>query len=242
MPLPYFGLFYDPTWLIIIPALLFAMFAQAKVQSTFAKYLRVPARAGYTGAQVARQILDRANLHDVRVEMTHRHLGDHYDPRQRVVRLSPEVYNGRSVASIGVAAHETGHALQHARAYVPLNIRNSLFPIAAFGSNAAFPLFFIGLMLGATGSMNLGVSLMTIGIWFFIAALAFQVVTLPVEFNASARAMRLLTTGGYLAPDEAPKTKAVLNAAALTYVAATAMAVAQLLRLLILRGMFAERD
>lgn len=230
-----FGFFFDPTMIIIIPALLFALFAQAKVQSTFSKYLRVPARAGYTGAQVARSILDRANLHDVRVEMTNRHLGDHYDPRQRVVRLSPEVYNGRSVASVGVAAHETGHALQHARAYVPLQIRNSIFPIAAFGSNAAFPLFLVGLLFGSTG-------LMTIGIWFFVAALAFQIITLPVEFNASARAMRLLTTGGYLTADEAPKTKAVLTAAALTYVAATAMAIAQLLRLIVLRGMYSQRD
>lgn len=237
-----FPLFFDPTWILLLPALIFAMYAQAKVQSTFARYLRVPARAGYTGAQVARQILDRANLHDVRVEMTHRHLGDHYDPRQRVVRLSPEVYNGRSVASVGVAAHETGHALQHARAYVPLSIRNSLFPVAAFGSSAAFPLFFIGLLFGSMGSWDLGYSMMTIGIWFFIAALAFQIITLPVEFDASARAMRLLTTGGYLAADEAPKTKAVLTAAALTYVAATVMAVAQLLRLLVLRGMFSQRD
>lgn len=234
--------FFDPTMIIIIPALIFAMFAQSKVQSTFAKYLRVPARAGYTGAQVARSILDRAGLHDVRVEMTNRTLGDHYDPRGRVVRLSPEVYSGRSVASVGVAAHETGHALQHARAYVPLNIRNSLFPIASFGSSAAFPLFFIGLFFGMMGSMELATTMMTIGIWFFIAALAFQVVTLPVEFNASSRAMRLLTTGGFLAADEAPKTRAVLTAAALTYVAATAMAVAQLVRLLVLRGMFSQRD
>ena len=233
-----FPLFFDPTWILLLPALIFAMYAQAKVQSTFARYLRVPARAGYTGAQVARQILDRANLHDVRVEMTHRHLGDHYDPRQRVVRLSPEVYNGRSVASVGVALTDR-HALQHA-AYVPLSITTA-FSIRP-SARAAFPLFFIGLLFGSMGSWDLGYSMMTIGIWFFIAALAFQIITLPVEFDASARAMRLLTTGGYLAADEAPKTKAVLTAAALTYVAATAMAVAQLLRLLVLRGMFSQRD
>lgn len=222
--------FFDPTYILLIPAMLFALYAQSKVQSTFRTYLNVPARSGLTGAQVARSILDRANLHDVRVEMVQRTLGDHYDPRERVVRLSPEVYHGRSVASLGVAAHETGHALQHAQAYVPLSIRSSLFPVAYFGSAAAFPLFFLGFIAAWE-------PLMTIGIWFFIAAVAFQVVTLPVEFNASARAMRLLTTGGYLASDEAPKTRAVLNAAALTYVAATAMAVTQLLRLLILRDM-----
>lgn len=229
---------FDPTFILLIPALILAMYAQAKVRSTFAKYMRVPARTGYTGAQVARALLDRANLHHVRVEMIHRDLGDHYDPRARVVRLSPHVYNGRSVAALGVAAHETGHALQHARAYVPLNIRNSLFPIASFGSSAAFPLFFMGILFAYT---DLGYTLMTLGIWFFIAALAFQVITLPVEFDASARAMRLLTTGGYLTPDEAPKTRAVLSAAALTYVAATAMAISQLLRLLLLRNM-ASRD
>lgn len=220
--------FYDPTFLLLIPALIFAMYAQNKVQSTFRKYLHVPARAGHTGAEVARSILDRAGLRDVPVELTQRSLGDHYDPRKRVVRLSPEVYSGRSVASLGVAAHETGHALQHAQAYVPLNIRSGLFPIASFGSSAAMPLFFLGILGGFE-------PLMTIAIYFFLAALAFQVVTLPVEFNASSRAMRLLTTGGYLAADEAPKTRAVLNAAALTYVAATAMALVQLLRLIILR-------
>lgn len=229
------GFFWDPTYILLIPALIFAMYAQSKVHSTFNKYLHVPARAGYTGAQVARAILDRANLRDVRIEMTPRPLGDHYDPRQKVVRLSPQVYNGRSVASLGVAAHETGHALQHAQAYVPLNIRTSLFPVAAFGSNAAFPLFLLGLIFVSE-------PLMSLGIWLFVAALAFQVVTLPVEYNASARAMRLLTTGGFLAADEAPKTRAVLNAAALTYVAATAMALTQLLRLLVLRNMVSSRD
>lgn len=230
---PFF--FFDPTMIILIPALIFAMYAQAKVRGTFNKYLHVPARAGYTGAQVARSILDRANLHDVQIEMTGRSLGDHYDPRKRVVRLSPEVYNGRSVASVGVAAHETGHALQHAKAYVPLSIRNALFPVASFGSTAAFPLFLFGLLFGSY-------DLMTVGIWFFVAALAFQVVTLPVEFNASSRAMRLLTTGGFLATDEAPKTRAVLTAAALTYVAAAAMSLMQLVRLLVLRGMVSSRD
>lgn len=229
-----FGFFYDPTMILLIPAIIFALYAQSKVQSTFRKYLQVPARGGRTGAEVARSILDRANLHAVKVELTHRSLGDHYDPRKRVVRLSPEVYQGRSVAALGVAAHETGHALQHAQSYVALNIRNSLFPLASFGSTAAFPLLFLGIL----GQLP---ALITIAIYFFMAAVLFQIVTLPVEFNASARAMRLLTTGGYLGHDEAPKTRKVLNAAALTYVAATAMAVVQLLRLLVLRNM-ASRD
>lgn len=223
-------LFYDPTFLLLIPALLFAMYAQSKVQTTFRKYLRVPARLGQTGAEVARSILDRAGLHDIPVEPIQRSLGDHYDPKKRAVRLSPEVYNGRSLASLSVAAHETGHALQHAQAYAPLTLRSSLFPVASIGSTAAFPLFFLGLLANFE-------PLMTIGIYFFLAALLFQVVTLPVEFNASSRAMRLLTTGGYLANDETHGAKAVLKAAALTYVAATAMALTQLIRLLVLRGM-----
>lgn len=229
---------FDITILFLIPAILFALYAQAKVQSTFSKYLHVPARAGYTGAQVARAILDRAGLRDVPVEQIPQRLGDHYDPRKRAVRLSPEVYHGRSLASLSVAAHETGHALQHAEAYVPLTMRTNLFPIAAIGSSAAFPLFFLGFVFSAgAGAGGLGETLMNIGIWFFIAAVAFQVVTLPVEFNASSRAMKLLTAGGFLQHDEVKGSRAVLTAAALTYVAATAMAVMQLLRLLFLRNL-----
>lgn len=231
--MPFF--LFDKTMLLIIPVVIFALYAQTKVQSTFSKYLQVPARAGYTGAQVARSILDRAGLRDVPVEQTPQRLGDHYDPRKRAVRLSPEVYSGRSLASLSVAAHETGHALQHAEAYVPLTVRSKLFPVASFGSSAAMPLFIIGLIFGGGGEF--GVTLMTIGIWFFVAAVAFQVVTLPVEFNASSRAMKLLTAGGFLQQDEVKGSRAVLTAAALTYVAATAMALMQLIRLLVLRNM-----
>lgn len=234
MPFYFYGL--DPYSIIfVIPALIFALYAQYKVSSTFEKYLQVRAKSGMTGAQVARAILDASGLHDVPVELIHGRLADHYDPRSRRMRLSPEVYHGTSVASLGVAAHETGHALQHKEAYVPLTVRNQLFPVARFGSTLAFPLFFLGFIFGAGGE-----SLMSIGIWLFAAAVAFQVVTLPVEFNASSRAMQLLLAHGYIDREEAPRTRAVLNAAALTYVAAAAMAAMQLLRLILLRN--ARRD
>ncbi len=221
--------FYDPTFLLLIPAVILAMYAQSKVQSTFRKYLRVPSTSGMTGAQVARMLLDKHGLHDVPVQQIGGTLSDHYDPRQRAMRLSPQVYQSSSLAAIGVAAHETGHAIQHAQQYVPLGIRNNLFPVASIGSQMAFPLFFIGLIF-ASGF------LMDIGIWLFVAALAFQVVTLPVEFNASSRAIQLLEGTGVLTRTEVPKAKAVLSAAALTYVAAAAMAAMQLIRLLVLRG------
>lgn|SRR5690625_5048789 len=221
--------YFDPTYFLLIPGLILALYAQSKVRSAFAKYSRVPARTYKTGADVARELLDQAGLHDVPVERIGGQLSDHYDPRQRVMRLSPEVYSGNSIAALAVAAHETGHAIQHAANYVPLNIRNGLFPVASLGSQMAFPLFFIGFLFASE-------SMMTIGIWFFIAALAFQVVTLPVEFDASRRAMRLLDAGGYLTREEAPGAKAVLSAAALTYVAAVAVSLLHLLRLLVLRN------
>ncbi len=221
-------LWYDPTYLLLIPALLFAFYAQSKVSSTFQRYLRVASSSGLTGAQVARRLLDSNGLYDVAVEQVQGHLTDHYDPRRKVLRLSPAVYSSTSVAALGVAAHETGHAIQHARNYVPLGIRNNLFPVAAIGSQMAFPLFVMGFFFQWD-------TLMLVGIWFFIAALAFQVITLPVEFDASRRAIALLSNGGYIASSEVPHAKAVLNAAALTYVAAVAMAASQLIRLLILR-------
>lgn len=222
-------MFYDPTYVLLIPALLLAMYAQVKVTSTFNRFRRERSYAGLSGAQVARQILDRNGLQSVPVEETRGYLTDHYDPQQKVLRLSSEVYNSTSVAALGVAAHEVGHALQHAHNYVPLGIRNNLFPVANFGSQLAFPLFIAGFLFNFD-------TLMLVGIWFFIAALAFQLVTLPVEFDASRRAVRLLSEGGYLTTYEVPKAKSVLNAAALTYVAATAMAAMQLVRLLVLRG------
>ena len=222
-------LFYDPTYVLLIPALIFAFIAQAKVQSTFQRYLHEHSQAGMTGAQVARQLLDAHGLHDVPVELVGGTLSDHYYPRSRRMRLSPQVYQSTSVAALGVAAHETGHAVQHAQNYIPLGVRNNLFPVANIGSQMAFPLFFIGLFMSSNMLMN-------VGIWLFMAALAFQLVTLPVEFNASRRALGMLEQGGYLTAPEVPKARKVLSAAALTYVAAVAMAAAQLLRLLLLRG------
>ncbi len=221
--------FYDWTFIILLPALMLAFYAQAKVTSTFNRYLRESSTSGVTGAQAARMILNANGLHDVPVELSSRGgLSDHYDPRTRTLRLSNQVYQSSSVAALGVAAHEVGHALQHAKGYVPLSIRNGLFPVAFFGSQLAFPLFILGFIFAAD-------SLMQLGIWFFLAALLFQVVTLPVEFNASGRAIQLLRNSGLITVGEEPKAKAVLNAAALTYVAAVAMSAAQLLRLLILR-------
>lgn len=222
-------LFYDPTFVLVLPALFFAMYAQFKVSSTFQRFLRERASAGFTGQQVARQILDDNGLHNVAVERVSGQLTDHYDPRSGTVRLSPDVYAGTSVAALGVAAHEVGHAVQHATKYAPLGFRTSLFPVANIGSQMAMPLFLLGFLF----SFDV---LMLVGIWFFIAALGFQLVTLPVEFNASRRALAFLGEGRYLSKAEVPKAKAVLNAAALTYVAAVAVSATQLLRLLLLRG------
>lgn len=224
-----FPFYFDPTYIIVVPALIFAMWAQQRVTSTFNRYLREFASSNLTGAQVARRILDANGLQDVPVELTRGTLTDHYDPRERVLRLSKPVYESTSVASIGVAAHEAGHALQHATNYIPLGIRNNLFPVASFGSRLAMPLFIIGLIFTAD-------SLMLMGIWFFVAALFFQIVTLPVEFNASNRALKLLADGNYITKSELPKAKAVLNAAALTYVGAVAVSATQLIRLLVLRN------
>ncbi|MDD2431786.1 MAG: zinc metallopeptidase [Firmicutes bacterium] len=222
----------DPTFILLIPALIFAFYAQFKVQSSFNKYSKERGQKGYSGADVARDILDRVGLDDVPIEVAKGQLSDHYDPKNRVMRLSSEVYHGNSIASLGVAAHETGHAIQHMEGYTFLNVRNAVFPIAAFGSQAAFPIFFIGFLF----SSNIGYTLMTVGIYLFLAALAFQVITLPVEFNASKKAIVLLNEGNYLTTTETKKARKVLTAAALTYIAAVAMSATQILRLLILRG------
>jgi len=228
----FFPFYFDPTYILLLPAIILALYAQAKVQSTFQRYLRVRASSGMTGAQVARALLDKNNLSDVTVEIFPGHLSDHYDPRTKKLRLSSEVYHGTSLAALGVAAHETGHAVQHAQEYTALNLRNALFPVANFGSRLALPLFFIGLLFGRGGTF-----LMDLGIILFTFAVLFQVVTLPVEFNASNRALGMLESEGYLLRgQEVAGARKVLNAAALTYLAATAMAVLQLFRLLLLRG------
>ncbi|MDK2799884.1 MAG: uncharacterized protein PWP27_1425 [Clostridiales bacterium] len=230
-------LFWPDTYYIILvmPALFFALYAQSKVKSTFNKYLNVRNIRGYTGAQIAREILDSQGLHDVRIEMIDGHLSDHYDPRTKVVRLSQSVYANSSVAAIGVAAHETGHAIQHQVSYAPLIFRNSLVPIANIGSTAAIPLAIIGLIVGIEPLVNFGIIL-------FTAVVAFQVITLPVEFNASGRALEILETGGFLSREELKPTKKVLNAAALTYVAAAAVGIANLLRLILIAGIGRDRD
>lgn len=225
----YFG---DTTFLMLIPALILALFAQAKVKSTYARYARIPASTRMTGAEAARSLLDSGGAGDVAVEKIAGQLTDNYDPRKKVLRLSEGVYDGRSLAALGIAAHETGHALQHRSHYAPLQFRNGFFPVANLGSTLAFPLFFIGLLTSRRGPSPL----MDIGILLFAAAVLFSVVTLPVEFNASRRAVVLLQERGLLNSQEISGARKVLSAAALTYVAATAMAVLQLVRLLLIRG------
>lgn len=227
-PYGFFGL--DPTMLILIPAIIFTLYAQSKVKSSFAKYLKVPTRKGYSGEQVARMLLDQNGLQNVPIEMARGHLGDHYDPTKRVLRLSGEVYQGSSIASISVAAHEVGHAIQHANGYMPLSLRNMVFPVARFGSSAAWGFIMAGLFIPSLGS------LMDIGILLFGAAVFFQLITLPVEFNASSRALRLLDANGFIVAEETKGAQNVLRAAALTYVAAMASGMAQLMRLLLIRN------
>ncbi|MCL2305724.1 MAG: zinc metallopeptidase [Planctomycetaceae bacterium] len=216
---------FDPMYLVFVaPALLFAFIAQAMVSSRYASASKVP--ASMTGAQAARRILDSAGLHNVGIERTEGHLSDHYDPSAKVLRLSPEVYANATTASVGIAAHEAGHAIQDAVHYKPMVLRSLAVPLASFGSNAAFILFFIGLFVQALHFLA------WIGIMFFSFVVVFQVVTLPVEFNASARAKQQLSALGIVSDEQAHQVKKVLGAAAMTYVAATLMALLQLLYLL----------
>ncbi len=227
-----FGLF-DPTFLLLLPAMGFALWAQHKVKSTYEQFSTVPAANGLTGREMASTIMNRNGVGDVNIEPVAGVLSDHYDPGAKSVRLSQGNYGGRSIAAIAVAAHEVGHVLQHHQGWFPLVLRSQLAPVAGFGSMLAMPLFFIGLIFGA--QLPFGTLLMDIGILFFAAAVLFHVVTLPVEFDASNRALAQLTSTGALMPQEVAGAKKVLDAAALTYVAAAAMAALQLVRLLILR-------
>lgn len=223
-------LFFDRSYIVyVLPALILALLAQMNVQSTFNRYSRVGNARGLTGADVARRILDQNGLYSVRVERVGGRLSDHYDPRSRVVRLSQDVYDGRSVASIGVAAHETGHAIQHSTAYAPLSIRNAIIPVTQFSSSAAIWILLIGFFFSWQ-------PLMLAGIVLFSFAVFFQLVTLPVEFNASSRALRILDSSDILYGEELKGARKVLHAAALTYVAATVVAFAQLLRLISIFG------
>ena len=222
--------FFDSTMIILIPTIILTLYAQSKVNSNFKKYLKVPTKKGYTGLQVARLLLDQHGLQDIPIGMSMGALSDHYDPGKRELRLSEAVYKGTSIASVSVAAHEVGHAIQHANEYTPLILRNRVFPIAKFGSSAAWIFIFVGLLIP-----NLGI-FMDIGIILFGVAVLFQVITLPVEFNASSRALDLLDANGILSSNEELGAKKVLNAAALTYVAAMAAGIAQLLRLILIRN------
>jgi Zn-dependent membrane protease YugP len=217
------------SFIILIPMLIFAMWAQSRVSTTFNKYLKVAASRNLTGAQVARLILDQNGLNDVEVEMVRGKLSDHYDPRSRKVRLSQEVFRGDSISSVSVAAHECGHALQHSLGYTPLQIRSLLAPVAQFGSKFVWFLIMGGLVLGY-------LQLFDIGIMIYAVILLFQVVTLPVEFNASSRALTQMNEFGIVYGNEQELAKKVLNAAAMTYVAAVAVSLGELIRLILLRG------
>lgn len=219
--------YYDSTYLILIPAIIISLWAQTKVNSTFNKYVKVASYRGYNGAEVARIILDSNGLNYIPIEVTQGKLSDHYDPSKKVLRLSQDVYYGTSVASIGVAAHEVGHAIQHKNAYGPLKLRSAAVPMANIGSNFSWILFFLGLVLGIQ-------PLVSAGILLFAAVVIFQLITLPVEFDASARALKEIKDRDILYGDEVVGAKKVLDAAAMTYVAAALMAISQLLRLIII--------
>ena len=220
---------FDWTFFILIPAFVLALYAQRRVRSTFNKYLRVPASGRLTGREVAEILLNRNQLSEVKVEPVAGELSDHYDPRSRRLGLSPQVYGGRSVAALGVAAHEVGHAVHHGTGYSALTLRDGLVPVANLGSTMLFPLIIGGLLFQIR-------PLLDIGIILFSFAVLFQLVTLPVELDASRRAKNMLRESGLLAEAELQPAAKVLNAAALTYVAATAVAVLTLVRLILLRG------
>lgn len=227
-----FYYFYDWTYILVIIGAVISLAASARVNRVFAQYSTVRSHSGMTGREAAEQILHRNGIYDVQVIHISGNLTDHYNPGKKTLGLSDTVYNSTSVAAIGVAAHECGHAVQHATGYAPLSIRGALVPVANFGSMAAWPLIFIGLFLnGQTAALFIN-----LGILFFSAAVLFQLVTLPVEFNASGRAVKVLENSGMLYPDEVGSVKKVLGAAALTYVASAAAMILQLLRLLILTG------
>ena len=221
--------FFDPMYLVYVgPAILLAMWAQMKVKSAYALAGRHAARSGLSGAETAQRILNAYGITDVAIEPVKSFLGDHYDPRHKVLRLSPEVYHGRSLASLGIAAHEVGHAIQHAREYAPLAIRNGLVPVASIGSQFSFGLIVVGLILSYL-QFTLGPAVAVIGLGLFALVVLFQLVNLPVEFNASSRARGILLEQGMVTPQENRVVGKVLNAAAMTYVAATITALMYLL-------------
>lgn len=227
-----FYYYFDPTYMLVVIGVVICMIASARVNSVFSTYSRMRSHSGMTGKEAAERILRKNGIYDVRVIHIPGNLTDHYNPRNKTLGLSDTVYNSSSVAAVGVAAHECGHAVQHSVGYAPLSIRGVLVPVANFGSALSWPLIIIGLFMGGQMSSLL----INLGILLFSAAVLFQIVTLPVEFNASRRAVRVLETSGMLYPDEIGAVKKVLGAAALTYVASAASMILQLLRLMIIGG------
>lgn len=226
---------WDPMyWVFLLPGLLLALWAQFKVKSTVAQMSRRGVRSNLSGAEAAHHILASYGLHHVSVEPSHGFLSDHYDPRHKVLRLSPDVYHGRTVAAVGIAAHEAGHALQDAAQYAPLVIRNGIVPLASLGGNLAFAFLLLGWIMQSMGLVLAGIAL-------FSLLVLMQIVNLPVEFNASARARAALLETGIVTPDENPAVGKVLNAAAMTYVAATLAAILQLLYFLYRSGLLGGR-
>ena len=227
-----YGFYYDPTYVMVLIGVVICMLASANVNRTFQKYSRIRSHSGMTGREAAERLLHANGIYDVTVQRVAGNLTDHYDPRNKTLNLSDSTYASTSVAAIGVAAHECGHAVQHANGYAPLKIRGSLVPVANFGSTLAWPLILIGFLIQG----NASVLLINMGILLFSAAVLFQIVTLPVEFNASSRALKSLETNGILYTEEVADTRKVLRAAALTYVASAASAILQLLRLILISG------
>lgn len=230
MPYYYWG--FDPTYLLVVIGAIICMIASARVKTTYNKYSQYRSMTGMTGAQAAERLLHSAGIYDVTIQHVSGNLTDNYNPGKKTLNLSDSVYNSTSVAAIGVAAHECGHAIQHQQGYVPLSLRSAIVPVANFGSTLAWPLILLGLFFNS----NTGTFFINLGIICFSLAVIFQLVTLPVEFNASSRALRLLGQQGILSDSELPYTKKVLKAAALTYVASAAAAIMQLLRLVLLFG------
>ncbi len=228
----YYPMYFDPTYILVLAGVIICLLASSKMKSTFHRYSGVRNHSGVTGREAAEQILHRAGIYDVRVEHVSGELTDHYDPRSKVLRLSDATYSRTSVAALGVAAHECGHAIQHQTGYLPLQIRGALVPVANFGSTIAWPLILMGMFISSRSSGFL----INLGILAFSLAVLFQIITLPVEFNASGRAVKILGESGMLYPEEVGATRKVLTAAALTYVAGAASAILQLLRILILTG------
>lgn len=228
--------YFDPSIVILIPAILFTFYAQAKVNGNFKKYSRVRTHRHLSGAEAARRMLDVNGLTDVQIERVRGSMTDHYDPRKRVLRLSETVYGVDSIAAVSVACHEAGHAVQHAEHYMPLKIRNSIVPMVNFASALSWPLILIGIILLGSGNYQMGDTLFLIGVIAFVAVIVFHLITLPVEFNASSRALNQMESLGLIYSEEETGAKKVLHAAAMTYVAALAVAVANLLRILAIRG------